>query len=421
VTDEQRLWPSTTSNAGVVRLRGGRIVTPGGIVDGGILTFAGGLIAAIDGPGAPAPTDVDCTGTWIVPGFIDTHIHGTDGADVLDGAEALATVARTLPQYGVTAFCPTSVACSPDALAALLTAVGTAQAAPHAAAARVAGAHLESNFINPAYAGAQPPDCLRLPPGAAAEAEGRFTGHAIVEVIDAHRDAVAIVTLAPELSGGLDLVRQLSAAGHRVSLGHSAASYEEAMAAIAAGARHATHLFNRMSPFSHRAPGLTGAVLTAPEVTCEVIGDGWHVHAAGVRLALAAKGPAGVLAITDATAVAGLPRGATARLGGATIHAGERTAELPDGTMAGSRTTMDAVFRWLVREVGIEVVDAVRLTAGTPAAALGRRQLGHLSAGAAGDCVVLDDRLRVRQTWIAGCLAWNSGHGPAVSPAGRSR
>lgn len=405
----------------MVRLRGGRIVTPGVVVDGGVITVADGVIAGIAAAPEVSPADIDCTGCWIVPGFIDTHIHGTDGVDVLDGPGALATVARTLPKYGVTGFCPTSVACSPDILAAFLTAVGAARAAPEAAAARVVGAHLESNFINPDYAGAQPPGCLRLPRGARAEHEGAFTGEAVLDVIDAHREAVRIVTVAPELPGGLDLVRRLSAAGHRVSLGHSAATYDEAMAAIAAGARHATHLFNRMAPFSHRAPGLVGAVLTVPEVTCEVIGDGHHVHVAAARLAVAAKGPGDIIAITDAAAVAGLPIGATGRLGGATIRAGEHTAELLDGTVAGSRATMDAVFRWFVQVVGLGVPDVVRLTSETPARALGQPHLGRLAAGAAADCVVLDDSFRVRQTWVGGRLAWNSEPGPDVSPAVRSR
>ena len=179
------------------------------------------------------------------------------------------------------------------------------------APARVLGAHLESNFLNPDYNGAQPAACLRLPPrpGEAARHDGDFTGAAIVEVIDAHRASVRLVTLAPELDGALDLIARLVAAGHRVSLGHSAATLEQAEAGIAAGARHATHLFNRMPPLAHRAPGLAGAVLAHDEVTSEVICDGFHVHPAMVRLAVRAKGVDGVLAITDATAGAGLPRG----------------------------------------------------------------------------------------------------------------
>ena len=409
----------------MIRLRGGNLVLADGVVRGGALVIEDGRLVAVGADtgartGGPAG-DVDCTGCWIVPGFVDTHIHGAHGIDVLDGGDAVARVAALLPRYGVTGFVPTTVACPPEALASFLAAVDACQSAPPGASARVLGAHLESNFINPDFQGAQPARCLRLPPqpGDPPRADGAFTGGAILATIDAHRAAVRIVTLAPELPGGLDLVRRLAGAGHRVSLGHSAATYEQGVAAIAAGARHATHLFNRMPPLSHRAPGLVGAVLDAgPEVTCEVIGDGHHVHAALVRLAVQAKGRAGIVAITDATAGAGLPVGATARLGEHTIHVRAGWAELRDGTLAGSVATMDGVFRWLARDVGLGVVTAAHLTATTPAHALGRADLGRLAVGGMADLVVLDDGLRVCQTWVAGVPVWNPGASLAVSPTG---
>jgi len=409
----------------MIRLRGGNLVLAGGVVRGGVLAIADGRLVAVGadaGPGSSGvPANVDCTGCWIVPGFLDTHIHGAHGIDVLDGGDAVARLAALLPRYGVTGFLPTTVACPPEALASFLTAVDACRAAPAAASARVLGAHLESNFINPDYQGAQPARCMRLPPqpGESPRTDGAFTGGAILATIDAHRAAVRIVTLAPELPGGLDLVRRLAAAGHRVSLGHSAATYEQGVAAMAAGARHATHLFNRMPPLSQRAPGLVGALLDAgPEVTCEVIGDGHHVHAAMVRLAVQARGSAGIVAITDATAGAGLPPGATARLGEHTIHVRAGWVELADGTLAGSVATMDGVFRWLARDVGLGVVAAAQLTATTPADALGRPDLGRLAVGGVADFVVLDDALRVRQTWVAGVPVWNPGTSLAVSPTG---
>ncbi len=409
----------------MIRLRGGNLVLPSGVASGGALVIEAGRLVEVGveagaRPGAE-PGDVDCTGCWIVPGFVDTHIHGSHGIDVLDGGDAVARVAALLPRYGVTGFLPTSVACPPEALATFLAAVAACQSGPPGAAARVLGAHLESNFVNPEYQGAQPARCLRLPPqpGEPARADGAFTAGAVLAAIDAQRAAVRIVTLAPELPGGLNLVRRLAGAGHRVSLGHSAATYEQGVAAIAAGARHATHLFNRMPPLSHRAPGLAGAVLEAgAEVTCEVIGDGHHVHAAMVRLAVRAKGPGGIVAITDATAAAGLPAGATARLGEHTLHVRRGWAELADGTLAGSVATMDGVFRWLAREVGLGVVAAAQLTATAPADALGRSDLGRLAVGGMADVVVLDDALRVRQTWVAGVPVWNPGPSLAVSPTG---
>lgn len=405
----------------MVRLRGATVVCPEGLVTDAALVIDDGRIAGI-GPGTGASGhDIACDGGWIVPGFIDTHIHGVHGMDVLADAAAgaVAAVAARLPRYGVTGFLPTSVACAPDDLATFLAAVGAAAADGPAGGARVLGAHLESNFISAGFKGAQPARCLRLPPapGEALERDGAFTGAAILATIDAHRGAVRIVTLAPELPGALDLVTRLTGRGHRVSLGHSGATYDEAQAAIAAGACHATHLFNRMPPLAHRAPGLAGAVLAADGVTCEIVADGYHVHPAMMRVAIRAKGRGGVAAITDAAAVAGLPPGATARLGDATIRVGAHCAELADGTIAGSITTMDAAFRLLVTAVGLSVVDAAHLTATTPAAAAGRPDLGRLAVGHPADLVVLDAGFRVRQTWVAGRCVWNSEGGGAVSPA----
>ena len=405
----------------MIRLRGGRLVLPDRVVEGGALTVHDGVIVEVGRDAGPSAHDVNSDGHWILPGFIDGHIHGVDGTDVLTGADAVATVAAALPRYGVTAFCPTTIACAPALLGRFLAAVD-ASAVRSFGSARVLGAHLESNFLNPEYNGAQPAGCLRRPPrpGEPARHDGEFTGAAIVEVIDAHRASVRLVTLAPELDGALDLIARLVRGGHRVSLGHSAATFEEAEAGIAAGARHATHLFNRMPPLAHRGPGLAGAVLAHDEVTSEVICDGFHVHPAMVKLAVRAKGVDGVLAITDATAGAGLPLGAMTVLGDQPIRVAERCAQLADGTLAGSILTMDGAFRQLVGATGLSVVDAARLCATTPAAALGRADLGRITVGAAGDVVVLDAAFQVVQTWVAGEAVWNrSGRGP-VSPPERT-
>jgi N-acetylglucosamine-6-phosphate deacetylase len=210
------------------------------------------------------------------------------------------------------------------------------------------------------------------------------------------------VTLAPELEGGLDLIASLVARGHRVSLGHSAATYDQALAAIAAGARHATHLFNRMPPLHHRNPGLAGAVLQADEVAAEIICDGFHVHPALVRAAIAAKRPSRVFAITDATAAAGLPIGSSARLGGQAIVAGASSAQLVDGTIAGSTLTMDRAFRMLVDGIGLSPVDAATVCATTPARELGLVGHGVLKRDAIADVAVLDRDFNVVQTYIGG-------------------
>jgi N-acetylglucosamine-6-phosphate deacetylase len=300
----------------------------------------------------------------------------------------------------------------------VLDQVRRARAAPVSGAARVLPAHLESNFISPDYNGAQPLDCLRSPraalgdgAGTAGEAggAGEFTGADILAEIERAAPDVGIVTIASELDGGVDLIRWLTARGHRVSLGHSAATYDEACEAIGAGARHATHLFNRMPPLGHRQPGLAGAVLQTEEVAAELICDGVHVHPAMVRAAIAAKRPSRVMAITDATAVAGLPRGAHAALGGRRIIAGTTTAVLEDGTVAGSMLTMDRAFSTLAGTLGLSLVDAATVCATTPARELGLVGHGVLARDAAADLVVLDEQLSVVQTYIAGQLVYARG------------
>jgi N-acetylglucosamine-6-phosphate deacetylase len=263
-------------------------------------------------------------------------------------------------------------------------------------------AHLESNFINPEYRGAQPADCLRLPPGPASAGPGEFSARDILDAIAASRPDVGIVTLAPELPGGIDLVRSLVAAGHRVSLGHSGATLEEALAAIDAGARHATHLFNRMAPITHRAPGIAGAILAREEVAAELICDGHHVHRTMSGVAIASKGVDRIMAITDGTAGAGLAVGAHARLGGRRIRVTDQAAVLDDGTLAGSTLTMERAFKMIVHGFGLTVPDAAVLCSTTPARELGLTGFGVIAEGAVADLVVMDQDFRVMRTFIGG-------------------
>jgi N-acetylglucosamine-6-phosphate deacetylase len=386
----------------VIVVSGGDLILPGRVITEGSLVINDGRIVAIESrPVAPAgATIVDATDCYVAPGFIDVHVHGLHGHDTLDGAGAVARIAELLPRYGVTAFCPTTVACAPEDLRAVLEQVRQARLAPAAGSARVLPAHLESNFINPEYKGAQPADCLRT--ATDGHRDGVFSGREVLDVISACRPDVGIVTMAPELPGGLDLVRSLAAAGHRVALGHSGSDYETAIAAIDAGARHATHLFNRMTPMTHRAPGLPGALLAREEVTVELICDGHHVHPSMCRVAVAAKGPDGVMAITDATSGAGLSPGSTARLGGRSIRVTEQAAFLDDGSLAGSTLTMDRAFRNIVTSFGGSLADAALLCSTNPARALGLSGFGVLADGAIADIVVLDRGFRVKRTLIGG-------------------
>jgi N-acetylglucosamine-6-phosphate deacetylase len=387
----------------MIVLAGGDLVLPDRILTSASLVIDNGRIAAIeprslvDVSGAAI---VDVRECYVVPGFIDVHVHGVDGHDTLDPGESIAAIASRLPRFGVTAFCPTTVACGPRELRDVLVQVAKARASRAAGSARVLPAHLESNFINPAYAGAQPVDCLRVP--ATAPPAGTFSARDILDVIGSARPDVGIVTLAPEVPGGVDLVRNLVAAGHRVSLGHSGATLEDAMVAIDAGAQHATHLFNRMAPITHRAPGVAGAVLAREEVAAELICDGHHVHPAMARVAVAAKHRDRVMAITDGTGGSGLRPGATARLGGRRIHVTDVAAVLDDGTLAGSTLTMDRAFRTIVTALGLSAVDAAVMCSTTPARQLRLTGFGVLARDCVADIAVLDRGFGVVRTYIDG-------------------
>jgi N-acetylglucosamine-6-phosphate deacetylase len=392
----------------MIHLRGASLVLADRVLDSGTLVIDHGEIVDVRPDGAAgAGTDArDLHGCIVVPGFVDVHVHGVELHDTLDEGAPIEAIARRLPRYGVTGFCPTTVACSPTELAAVCGAIRRLRAAPPAGAARVLPAHLESNFINPEYRGAQPLTCLRLPPAAAShqgegDQSGAYTGADVRAAIAEWQAEVGIVTIAPELDGAIALVRDLVSHGHRVSLGHSGAGFEAAAAGIEAGARHATHLFNRMPPLHHRQPGLVGAVLSAEEVSAEIVCDGYHVHPAVVRSAVAAKTPARTMAITDGTGGSGLPLGAHARLGGRRITVRE-AAFLDDGTLAGSVLTMDRAFRFLAQTLGLPLVAAARMCATTPAEALGLRRQGRIAPGMLADLVVLDGDLRVRETWVGG-------------------
>jgi N-acetylglucosamine-6-phosphate deacetylase len=385
-------------------LAGADLVLPDRVLLSGTLVIDDGRIVAIQTTPVADSSRVDLSNHFILPGFIDVHVHGVDGTDAMDGADAIRRMAARLPRYGVTAFCPTTIACVPDALGAVLDATRVARRDPVSGHARVLAAHLESNFINPEYRGAQPLRCLCLPPDEARQpgSAGDVNPAQILERIESSSGDVAIVTLASELPRGIDLVRRLVTSGIRVSLGHSGATFDQAMEGIKAGATHATHLFNRMPPVHHREPGLAGAVLASDDIAAELICDGVHVHPGMLRVAIESKTPHRIMAITDGTAAAGLATGSKVRLGEHTIVARDGAAYLDDGTLAGSVQTMDRVLKLLVERVGIELVDVARMCATTPAAEMGLAGLGLIQVGAAADLTVLNRRLEVVQTYVGG-------------------
>jgi N-acetylglucosamine-6-phosphate deacetylase len=373
-------------------LAAARIVTPAGVLAPGWIRVAGERIDAV-GSGSPPPGAAveRLGGAWVVPGFVDVHVHGGAGGSYTTGraddARRAAAFHRT---RGTTSTVASVVTAPPEEMAAAV-----ATLAGLVAEGVLAGIHLEGPWLNPVRRGAQSERDMRAPDAGELE-----------RLLAAGEGAVRMVTVAPELPGGLALVRQAAAAGLVVAIGHSDATAAEAEEAFAAGATHVTHLFNGLRPLHHREPGVAGAALAHPAVTCELICDGVHVHDAAVRLAARAAGAHRLLAITDAMAAAGMGDG-TYRLGPMTVVVRDGVAELDDGTsLAGSVLTMDRAFARLVRDVGLQVEEAVAMTAGTPARVLGLGGVGAIAAGRRADLAVLDEDLALRAVMAAG--AWVS-------------
>jgi N-acetylglucosamine-6-phosphate deacetylase len=365
----------------------------------GWVRVAEGRVAAL-GPGEPprpTPGDelVDAEGLVLAPGFVDLHVHGAAGYDLLTGgSEALAAVAAFLVRTGCTAFLPTTVAAPWDETRAALAVWAEACARPPEGA-RPVGIHLEGPFLNPQRAGMQPRAHLRLPDAAWAEA-----------LLGAGRGWVRTVTLAPELPGGQELVASLARRGVAVSLGHSEARYEEVVEAVARGARRVTHAFNAMSALHHRAPGLVGALLDLEGLAAEAIADGVHLHPAVLRLLWRTKGWRRVALVTDAMAGAGAPDGVY-RFGGQEVRVADGAARLADGTLAGSVVTLDRAVRTAVA-AGVPRRQAVGMATLVPAEAVGLTDAGRLAPGARADLVALDPADRVVWTMVGGAWAWRA-------------
>jgi N-acetylglucosamine-6-phosphate deacetylase len=327
-----------------------------------------------------AAASLDAAGGVVVPGFVDLQCNGAVGIDLTTEPERMWEVAAALPRFGVTAWLPTIVTSPPDRAERALAALADRPAGMPPLAEPL-GLHLEGPFLNPARRGAHDPSLLADP---AAEADRAATW--------SRARGVAVVTLAPELPGALDLARALRAAGVVVAAGHTDATYEQLEEAADAGVSMVTHLFNGMSPLHHRRPGVPGAALTDGRLRVGVIADGVHVHPAAVALAWRLLGERFVL-VTDAVAALG------------TDAAGGQGVRLPDGTLAGADLGMDAAVANLAGFAGTSLADAAAAASAAPAAALGDATRGHLRTGARGDLVVLGPDGRARTTVVGGRVA----------------
>lgn len=381
-----------------------RLYTPLESVEHPLVVIADGIITEVSSQDArelnPRWKLLDLEGAVLVPGFLDVHIHGGAGHDVMEAdTAALPAVEQILCRHGVTSYLPTTITAPVDqTLAALDRLADGIEAADVSGTrdglrARPIGIHLEGPFISHLRPGVHPPADL-LPP--TLEMFDRFW--------EAARGHIKVLTIAPELEGARAVIAEATRRGVCVSMGHSDADTKAAQAGVAAGARHATHTFNAMRPLDHRDPGIVGEVLTDDRLTAELIADGIHVDPLVVRLFLRAKGVENAVLVTDATAATGMPNGHY-RLGSLEVEVvdGRCTA---GGKLAGSVLTMDKAVRNILKFTDWDLQRAVRLATANPARAIGLpANAASLALGSNADLVALSPNGDVLQTIVRGQVA----------------
>ena len=362
----------------------GHILTPEGFVEGTLAFDSRGRIAGL--MGTPVPED-DVRGSplpLILPGFIDLHVHGGGGRDVMEGGDAAAVIASRHAAHGTTALLATTMTAPMADLEAAFEGLHAVCANQRAGAAHILGVHLEGPYINPGRLGAQPDYARPV---------------SMDELARLHAMApVRLVTLAPEVAGNMEAITTLVAAGYRVQIGHTAGSYDDGVRALERGAVGFTHLFNAMSGLHHREPGMVGAALANARYA-EIIPDLLHVHPGAIRVALRAI-PC-LYCVTDSTAATGMPDGEY-QLGRQTVTKCLGGVRLKDGTLAGSTLTMDKALRNLVNGLGLGLAESSLRVSTHAADHIGMPDRGRLVPGAWGDVVVLDRELVLTAVYAQG-------------------
>ncbi|HXQ26666.1 MAG TPA: N-acetylglucosamine-6-phosphate deacetylase [Candidatus Acidoferrales bacterium] len=374
-----------------------RILTPDEEISDGIIVVEGSRIAALghrDTMRLPAgATDYVASGMTVVPGFVDLHIHGAGGHDFMEGnARALDRITSTVARHGTTSVVATTVTAPVEETCHSLEGIARyirnhetpkEPAETGRAAAEILGIHLEGPFISKARRGVHPPDSIARP-----------SIEVLEKFLKAADGLVRILTIAPELPGAMELIGPALAAKIVVALGHTDADYDQARAAIHAGARHAVHIYNAMRPFTHRDPGVIGAILTDPEVTAEIIADLVHVAGPAIQVLIGTKGFDTILLVSDGIAATGMPDG-NYRLGNFEVAVKDGVARNAEGKLAGSTLTLDRALRNIVA-LGVPLTDAVRMATVLPARRLGLAgKKGIIAVGADADLVALTPDLRV--------------------------
>jgi N-acetylglucosamine-6-phosphate deacetylase len=370
-----------------------RAFTPFEEISDAVIVVQGSKISAVGQRGkVDVPRGVrelNAGGRTVVPGFVDVHIHGAGGHDVMEGTrEALEIISATVAAHGTTSLVATTVTASEketrDSVAGIAHFIlNSSQYAARELSAEILGIHFEGPFISQTRRGVHPAKWI-VPP----------SRELLAQLLGEARGTAQILTLAPELPGALDLISVARQAGLVVSLGHTDATYEQAQAAIEAGASHAAHVFNAMRPFSHRGTGVIGAVLTSAKVSAELIADGVHVDEAAMRMLVELKTPERVILVSDGISATGMPDGKY-QLGMFEVNVSGGVARNAEGKLAGSTLTLDRALRNMVA-LGVALPGALRMVTANPARQIGLgARKGVLAPGADADLVFLDEKLEV--------------------------
>ena len=376
-----------------------RVILDDQVLGEGWVSFESGTITGI-GQGNPIPTDenLDAKNLYLAPGFIDLHIHGGHGFDFLDArAEGFAAAATFHLSAGTTSLCPTAATATYERFESVLSQWQQAQPLTRC---RLLPVHLEGPHLAPGKAGAQDPSLMRPPT------------KADIQWVLARSSAISQITIAPELPGALELISDASAAGIRLSAGHTEADGNDMRKAVDAGLTKVTHLFNAMSSATKkgmfRQPGVLEYALAEDSLFCELVSDGFHVVPTLTRMAYNAKGPDRIMLITDALAGAGMPPDYRFRLGRLDCKVGEGFGMLADGSaLAGSLARTIDLVRFMAGTIGVPLVEAVRMASLTPARVLGREKvMGSIATTKNADLVLFDDEFNVHGVWVGGERVW---------------
>lgn len=337
---------------------------------------------------------LDGRGLYISPGFIDTHIHGAGGYDTMDGTyEAINNISKTIVKYGVTSFTPTTMTVDKEEIKKALKAIYLAKE-NKTEGANILGIHLEGPFISPSAIGAQNPKFIVTP-----------SVENFKNIVGEYENIVNCVTLAPEVSGAKELIRYLKEKGITASIGHTKATYEEAMEGIKWGCTHSTHLFNAMSPFSHRNPGTVGAIFDS-DITTETICDGIHIKYPSLRIAYKQKGLDKVLLITDAMMACSMKDGIYT-LGKQEVKVENGAARLLDGTLAGSILTLNVAINNLRKNTNYSLNELVNMATLNPAKHCNiQHKKGLIKLGYDADLTLFDDNIDIKYTIVNGKIVY---------------